>query len=60
LVQTAFFAPKGLLGLLYWYVLYPLHGMIFANMIASIAHSAETRTVNLSSTTLVKTETKLT
>jgi uncharacterized protein YbjT (DUF2867 family) len=52
LVQTAFFAPKGLLGLLYWYGLYPLHGMIFAKMIASIAQSAETRPPNLSSTTV--------
>ena len=25
LIQTAFFAPKGLSGLLYWYLLYPLH-----------------------------------
>jgi uncharacterized protein YbjT (DUF2867 family) len=52
LVQTAFFAPKGLLGLLYWYGLYPLHGMIFAKMIASIAQSAETRPPSLSSTTV--------
>ena len=26
LVQTAFFEPKGLPGLAYWYVLYPVHG----------------------------------
>ncbi len=25
LTQTAFFAPKGLSGLAYWYLLYPLH-----------------------------------
>ena len=25
LVQTAYFAPKGLLGYLYWYALYPMH-----------------------------------
>jgi len=29
LVQTAFFEPKGLPGLAYWYVLYPVHGLIF-------------------------------
>jgi hypothetical protein len=41
LVQTAFFAPKGLWGLLYWYVLYPLHGIIFSKMINNIAVQAE-------------------
>jgi Protein of unknown function (DUF2867) len=29
LVQTAFFEPKGLPGLAYWYSLYPVHGLIF-------------------------------
>lgn len=33
LVQTAFFAPKGLSGLAYWYLLYPLHSLIFSGMI---------------------------
>ncbi|NGP89729.1 SDR family oxidoreductase [Fodinibius halophilus] len=37
LVQTAYFAPKGLLGLLYWYGLYPLHALIFSSMIDNIA-----------------------
>lgn len=46
LVQTAYFAPKGLSGLLYWYGVYPLHGLVFAKMINSIAHSAETRSFN--------------
>jgi len=41
LVQTAFFAPKGLLGLLYWYSIYPLHGAVFSSMIASLARQAE-------------------
>ena len=36
LTQTAFFAPKGLFGLAYWYLLYPLHGLIFAGMIRKI------------------------
>ena len=41
LVQTAYFAPKGLLGLLYWYGVYPLHGLVFSSMIDNIAHQAE-------------------
>jgi uncharacterized protein YbjT (DUF2867 family) len=40
LVQTAFFAPKGLLGLAYWYVLYPIHRIIFARMIHKLAQRA--------------------
>ncbi len=40
LVQTAFFAPKGLLGLAYWYLLYPLHRLIFAGMIRNLAQRA--------------------
>lgn len=41
LVQTAYFASRGLLGLLYWYGIYPLHGLIFARMIEAIAQQAE-------------------
>lgn len=40
LTQTAFFAPKGLLGWLYWYALYPLHGLIFSGLIARIGEHA--------------------
>jgi hypothetical protein len=40
LSQTAFFAPRGLMGLLYWYVLYPLHGLIFSGLIDQIAQRA--------------------
>jgi len=37
LSQTSFFEPKGLLGLLYWYVLYPMHSLIFSGLIRRIA-----------------------
>ncbi len=40
LTQTAFFAPKGLLGLTYWYALYPIHSMIFGGMIQRLAKLA--------------------
>jgi hypothetical protein len=40
LTQTAYFAPKGLLGFLYWYLLYPAHGLIFSGLIDRIAAAA--------------------
>ncbi|MFO7679661.1 MAG: SDR family oxidoreductase [Chloroflexota bacterium] len=40
LIQTAYFAPKGLSGLAYWYGIYPLHGLIFSRMIDAIARQA--------------------
>jgi uncharacterized protein YbjT (DUF2867 family) len=41
LLQTTFFAPKGLSGFLYWYLLYPLHGLIFSGLIRNLARQAE-------------------
>jgi len=35
--QTAVFDPIGLLGLLYWYAVYPLHGRVFAGMLRGAA-----------------------
>lgn len=40
LEQTAFFEPKGLPGLAYWYLLYPVHGLIFRGMVRVIAERA--------------------
>jgi uncharacterized protein YbjT (DUF2867 family) len=40
LSQTAYFAPKGVWGLVYWYLLYPIHKVIFAGMIRKIAERA--------------------
>lgn len=40
LTQTAFFAPKGLGGLLYWYTLYPVHALIFSGLIRKVAERA--------------------
>jgi uncharacterized NAD(P)/FAD-binding protein YdhS len=40
LSQTAFFAPKGLFGWLYWYALYPFHGLIFSQLIDQIVERA--------------------
>ncbi len=41
LVQTAKFKPRGLLGLLYWYAVVPLHGIVFSGMIRGIQRAAE-------------------
>jgi hypothetical protein len=41
LIQTAFFAPKGLFGLLYWYGLYPIHSLVFTGMIRKLAQRAK-------------------
>lgn len=41
LVQTVFFAPRGLLGIVYWYLLYPVHRFIFVRMIGKIAAEAD-------------------
>jgi tryptophan-rich sensory protein len=35
--QTAIFDPKGLGGRVYWYLIYPLHQLIFAGMLRGIA-----------------------
>jgi uncharacterized protein YbjT (DUF2867 family) len=40
LLQTSFFEPKGLLGLLYWYALYPVHSLIFSGLIRAIAQDS--------------------
>jgi hypothetical protein len=40
LVQTAYFAPKGLFGLLYWYALYPMHALIFSALARKVGQAA--------------------
>jgi hypothetical protein len=48
LSQTAIFAPKGLIGLLYWYALYPIHSLIFSGLIDEIGRRAmDAKTVHL-------------
>jgi uncharacterized protein YbjT (DUF2867 family) len=37
LSQTAYFAPHGLAGHLYWYALYPIHAAIFGNLVRCVA-----------------------
>ncbi len=41
LSQTAYFRPRGLLGRLYWAMMWPAHRVIFGRMARKIARSAE-------------------
>jgi uncharacterized protein YbjT (DUF2867 family) len=41
LTQTAYFAPRGFAGWLYWYALYPIHGFIFSGMIRKLGERAK-------------------
>jgi hypothetical protein len=41
LKQTAIFEPVGLMGLAYWYLVYPLHSLIFAGMLRGIVAGAQ-------------------
>jgi hypothetical protein len=43
LVQTARFAPRGLFGIVYWYAVLPLHGLVSRRMLAGIGRAAEAR-----------------
>jgi hypothetical protein len=38
--QTAIFDPVGLVGLAYWYVLYPLHLLVFGSMLRQIVDAS--------------------
>lgn len=39
--QTAIFDPAGVLGQIYWYVLYPVHKIMFAGMLKGIVRAME-------------------
>lgn len=41
LIQRAIFEPKGLWGLIYWYSVYPIHGLMFQGMVDEIVRRAE-------------------
>lgn len=38
--QEALFKPSGAIGYVYWYALYPAHGLIFRGMLRGIARAA--------------------
>jgi uncharacterized protein YbjT (DUF2867 family) len=41
LVQVVFYAPWGVFGLLYWYLLYPAHRLILAGLLKRLGNLAE-------------------
>jgi hypothetical protein len=41
LTQTAFFAPRGLPGFLYWYLLGPLHRLVFRGLLEALVRRSE-------------------
>jgi uncharacterized protein YbjT (DUF2867 family) len=43
LVLLSRFLPRGIAGILYWYILYPFHQYVFSNMIKGIAAAAGRR-----------------
>jgi len=42
ITQTAMFDPQGLAGLAYWYLIWPLHELVFAGMLRGIVRAAMT------------------
>jgi len=41
LVETLFYAPRGLFGVFYWYLFYPLHTVVFSGLLLKLARLAE-------------------
>jgi uncharacterized protein YbjT (DUF2867 family) len=41
--QTAWFVPSGLVGMLYWWVISPLHNLVFSGMLRGIARAARAK-----------------
>ena len=46
LFLTAYFRPKGLLGLTYWYSVYPFHAPIFRGMLKNIVKACNATVVS--------------
>ena len=38
--QIALFKPRGLFGLIYWYLVMPFHAIVFGGMLAGLASEA--------------------
>jgi uncharacterized protein YbjT (DUF2867 family) len=45
IVQTAWFVPSGLLGILYWFAVTPLHEIVFAGTLNGIVKASKTQPI---------------
>jgi hypothetical protein len=45
--QTAYFKPKGLLGIFYWFVLWPFHQYVFSGLLNAIRNRSEKKSLNM-------------
>ena len=52
LVQTAYYAPRGVLGFLYWYAMWPFHAFLFDGLIRRIASRARMLAQRATSTSI--------
>jgi uncharacterized protein YbjT (DUF2867 family) len=43
ITQRALFAPKGLFGHIYWWSVWPMHGLVFPSMVKNIAGASATK-----------------
>jgi uncharacterized protein YbjT (DUF2867 family) len=50
LTMTARFRPRGILGILYWYSVLPMHNLVFGGMLKGIKRTAESMTTETEST----------
>ncbi|MCF8547115.1 MAG: SDR family oxidoreductase [Microbacteriaceae bacterium] len=41
--QRAFFAPRGLAGHVYWWLVWPMHGLVFPSMVNSVARGRKNK-----------------
>jgi len=46
LIMTARFRPRGLFGIAYWYMVVPLHGIVFNKMLGGLVRAAEAAAVD--------------
>lgn len=46
ITQRALFAPKGLFGHLYWWAIWPMHGLVFPSMVKNMAGASAKKLAN--------------
>jgi uncharacterized protein YbjT (DUF2867 family) len=46
IIQSAWFVPSGLLGILYWFLVSPLHNLVFEGMLLGIARASQSEVLS--------------